>query len=84
MNNNFSDQNCLTRYNSNALRVASGPDGQNIQGHTGVLINDKYMYVFVNANTCTFKKINKDNSYFNKNTRLSFHMGPNIGMDCPF
>ena len=48
MNLNFSDQNCLTRYNSNALRGETGPNNRNIL----VLINDKY--VFVNANTCTF------------------------------
>ena len=29
----------------------TGPDGQNIFGHTYVLINDMF---FVNANTCTF------------------------------
>ena len=34
----------------NALRGESGQDGQNIFGHTDVLIND----IFVNANTCTF------------------------------
>ena len=30
---------------------------------------------FVNANTCTFKTINKDNSYFYKNTWLTFNVG---------
>ena len=49
MNINFSDQNSLTRYRSNALTVQTGPDGQNIPRHTAVLINEKY--VFVNANT---------------------------------
>ena len=53
MNINFSDQNCLTRYNSNVLRRETGPDGQHIFGHTDVLLNDTH--VFVNANTCTFK-----------------------------
>ena len=52
MNINFSDQNCLIRYRSNALIVQTGPNGQNISGHTAVLINEKYF--FVNANTCTF------------------------------
>ena len=52
MNINFSDQNCLTRYNSNALRGETGCDNQNILGHTDVLINEKN--VFVNANTCMF------------------------------
>ena len=33
---NFSDQNCLTRYRSNALTGETGPDGQNIPGHTDV------------------------------------------------
>ena len=74
MNINFSDQNCLTKYNSNVLRGETGPDDQNIFGHTDVLINDKFF--FANANTCTFKTISKDNSYFNKNTGLSFNMGP--------
>ena len=35
--------------------------------------------IFVNANTRSFKTINKDNSYFfkkKKNTGLSFDMGP--------
>ena len=36
----------------NALRAETGPDGQNIFGHTDVLIND----FFVNANTCTFEE----------------------------
>ena len=40
MNINFSDQNCLTSITGNALRVGTGPDGQNIFGHTDVLIND--------------------------------------------
>ena len=39
MNINIFDQNCLTRYNSNALRGETGPGGQNILGHTDVLIN---------------------------------------------
>ena len=52
MNINFSDQNCLMRYNSNVFRGETGPDGQNIFGHTDALINDKY--VFANAYTCTF------------------------------
>ena len=43
---NFSDPNCVTRYNL-------GETGQNLFGHIDVLINVKY--VFVNANyTCTF------------------------------
>ena len=33
------------------LRGETGPDGQNIFGHTDVLIKDIF---FVNANTCTF------------------------------
>ena len=56
------------------MRGETGPDGQNIFGHTDVLIND--IFFFVNANTCTFKTINKDNSYFFRNTQLSFDMGP--------
>ena len=52
MNINFSDQNCLTRYNKNPLRGETGRNDQNILGHTDVLINEKH--VFVNANTCTF------------------------------
>ena len=58
----------------NVLRGETGPNGQNIFGHTDVLINDKHFrecqYVY------NFKTINKDNSYFYKNTRLSFNMGP--------
>ena len=46
--NNFSDQSCLTKYNSESIEGY----GQNIFGHTDVLINDKYFF-FVNANTCT-------------------------------
>ena len=42
MNINFSDQNCLTSITRNALRDETGPDGQNIFGHTDVLIN----YIF--------------------------------------
>ena len=49
---NGSDQNCLTRYNSFALRGETGPVSQYILGHTNVLIND--MLVCVNANSCTF------------------------------
>ena len=49
---NLSDQNCLTRYNSNVLRGENELDGQNIFGHTDVLINVKC--VFVIASTCTF------------------------------
>ena len=64
MNINFSEQNCLTMYNWNALRGETGPRGQYIRGHTDMLINDKH--IFVNANACSFKTINKDNSYFNK------------------
>ena len=45
MNINFSDQNCLIRYNSSALRGETGPDGQYILGHTDVLINDKHDFV---------------------------------------
>ena len=55
MNINFSDQNCLTRYNSEhnwggggGGGGETGPDVQNI-GHTDVLINDNF---FVSANTC--------------------------------
>ena len=44
MNIYFSDQNCLTRYNWNALRDETGPDGQYILGHTNVLINDKHVF----------------------------------------
>ena len=43
-----------------ALKGETGPDGQNIIGHTDVLINDKYV--------C-------ERQYF-KNTGLSFDMGP--------
>ena len=43
MNINFSVQKCLTSYRSNALIVQTGPDGQNIPGHTDVLINEKYI-----------------------------------------
>ena len=57
----------------NSLRGETGPDAQNIFGHTDVLINGIF---FVNANTCTFKTIDKDNSYIFKITRLSFDMGP--------
>ena len=74
MNINFSDQKCLTSITRIALRGETGPDGQNIFGHTDVLIND-----FL----CTpilvhIKTISKDNSYFYKknNTRLSFDMVP--------
>ena len=52
MNIIFSDQNYLTRYNSNALRGKTAPGGQNILGHSDVPINNKY--IFVNAITCTF------------------------------
>ena len=40
MNINFSDQNCLISITRNALRGETGPDSQNILGHTDVLIND--------------------------------------------
>ena len=70
LNINFSDQNCLTRYNSERI----GPDGQNIIGHTDVLINDKY-FLWTRIHV-RFKTINKDNSYFYKNTRLSFNVDP--------
>ena len=53
MNIIFSDQNCLSM-------GITGPGSQFILGHTDVLINDKHF--FVNANTCSFKTINKDNS----------------------
>ena len=39
--NVFSEQNCLTRYNSNPLRGENGRDGKYILGHTDVLIKDK-------------------------------------------
>ena len=52
MNITFSDQNCLTRCNSNRLTGDTGPHGQNIPCHKDVLIIDKY--VFVNTNTCMF------------------------------
>ena len=68
MNINFSDQNCLTSITRNALRGETGPDGQNIFGHTDVLIND----FFVNASTCAFSEINKDNSFFKKTTTLGY------------
>ena len=48
---NISDQNCLTRYNSEHIGGETGPDDQNIFGHTDVLINDiffcerQYLYV---------------------------------------
>ena len=45
-----------------------------ILGHADVLINDTH--VFVNANTCTFKAKNNDNSYFYKNSGLSFQWVP--------
>ena len=51
-NINFSDKNCLTRYNSNALWGETGPDVQNILDHTYVLISDAY--VFAKSNTFTF------------------------------
>ena len=41
MNITFSDQNCLTRYNSNAWRGETGPDGQHIPTNIDLLINDK-------------------------------------------
>ena len=52
----FSEQNCLTRYNANALRGETGREGQYILCHTDVLKNDKH--VFVNDNTLTFFKKN--------------------------
>ena len=52
MNINFSNQNCLIMYKSNALIIETGPERQNIPGHTDVLICEKY--VFVNANSCAF------------------------------
>ena len=52
MNINFSDKNCLTRYNSNVRRGETGPECQSIFGHIDVFINDTY--VFVNANACSF------------------------------
>ena len=52
MSINFPDQNYLTSITQNALRGETGPDGQNIFGHTDVLINDNF---FVNANTCTLE-----------------------------
>ena len=39
---NLSDQNCLTRYNSERIDEWNWTDGHNIFGHTDVLINDKY------------------------------------------
>ena len=73
-NINFSDQNCLTRYNSNALRGETGPTvNQYILGHKDVLINDKH--VFVNANTCTFLRITL-NFIKKKTTGLSFPRAP--------
>ena len=47
--------------------------GQNIFGHTDVLINDIFLWTPI---LVRFKTINKDNSYFFKNTRSSFVMGP--------
>ena len=73
MNINFSDQNCLTSITRNPLRRETRPEGQNIFGHTDVLINDifcerQYLYVL--------RQYIKINSYFFKNTPLSFDMGP--------
>ena len=42
MNINFSDQTRLTLIAWNVLRGETGPDGQNIFGHTNVLINVKH------------------------------------------
>ena len=47
LNNNFSVQNCLTRYRSNALTVQTGTDGQNIPCHTDVLITGEHQYLYV-------------------------------------
>ena len=58
MNFNFTDQNCLTWYNSNGVRGETGRDGQYILGHADVSINDKH--VFVNANTCMVSDNKKD------------------------
>ena len=44
MNINFSDQNCLTRYNSERIEGETGPEGQNIFGHTDVVINDIFKW----------------------------------------
>ena len=44
MNINFSDQNCLTSITQNLLRGETGPDGQNIFGHTDVLINVFFVF----------------------------------------
>ena len=51
MNINLSDQNCLTKYRSNASMGQTGPNGQTIHGQRDLLINEKN--VFVNASTCT-------------------------------
>ena len=45
MNITFSNQNCLTRNNSNALTGETGLDSQNIPAHiTDVLTNEKYVF----------------------------------------
>ena len=56
----------------NALRGETGPDGQNIFGHTDVLINDIFcerQYLLV------LRQQIKITLTFFKNTRLSFDMG---------
>ena len=53
------------------IRGKTGPDGQNIFRHTDVLINDFFLWTPI---LVRFTTINKDNSYFFRNTRLSFDM----------
>ena len=61
------------RITRNVLRGETGPDGQNIFGHTDVLINDKYF--LWTPILVRFKTINKDNSYFYKKHSVIFWHG---------
>ena len=74
MNINFSDQKCLTSITRNASRGETGPDSQNIFGHTDVLINDIFC-----ERQCLYvlRQYVKITLFCKKeNTRLSFDMGP--------
>ena len=51
------------------MRGETGPDGQNIFGHTDVLKNDIFLYTPI---LVRFKTINKDNSYFLET--LDYHL----------
>ena len=41
MNDNLSNQNCLTRYRWNPSKSRTGPEGQNIPGQRDLLMSEK-------------------------------------------